>query len=122
MWIDANHNGIQDANEKGIPGATITMTDLAGNPVKDINGNAVGPADDRRNGKYEFTNLPPGQYVTHIDYSTVPAGLVPTLTGQGTTATDSSTGSATSAVLPVRRAGPDPGLRALVADAGDHDH
>ena len=99
VWIDTNHNGVQDSNEKGVPGVVLTITDLAGHSVTDINGKAVGPQTTDSNGKYLFTNLPPGQYVTHINYSTAPAGLVPTLTGKGTTATDSSTGSSTSVVL-----------------------
>ena len=44
--------------------------------------------------------LPAGvRYRVTLDPATVPAGLYPTLTGQGTPATDSSTGSATSTDL-----------------------
>jgi hypothetical protein len=99
VWIDSNHNGVQDSGERGVPGVTITLTDAKGNPVTDAHGNAVGPVKTDASGLYHFVDLPAGQYVTHIDYATVPAGLVPTKTGQGTRATDSSTGSATSLVL-----------------------
>jgi len=101
VWVDTNGNGVQDSGEPGIPGVSVTITDSAGNPVTDVNGNPVGPQVTDSNGKYEFTNLPPGQYLTHVNGAQAAlGGFSPTLTGQGTAATDSSTGSATSAVLP----------------------
>ncbi|MCW2523188.1 MAG: SdrD B-like protein [Frankiales bacterium] len=99
VWTDTNHNGVQDSGETGIGGVTLTITDVHGKPVTDVNGKLVGPTKTDSNGKYGFTNLPPGQYVVHLASSTVPSGLSPTLTGQGTRATDSSTGSSTSLVL-----------------------
>ena len=47
-------------------------------------------------GSYLFAGLQPGGYTVTVS---PPAGYLPTLTGQGTPATDSSTGSASSAVL-----------------------
>ena len=59
VWFDANKNGIQDADEVGVAGVTVTLTDGAGNPVIDLDGNPVKPVTTDANGKYEFTNLMP---------------------------------------------------------------
>jgi LPXTG-motif cell wall-anchored protein len=99
VWVDTNHNGVQDSGEAGIPDVTLTLTDIHGHAVTDVNGKPVGATKTDSNGKYGFGNLPPGQYIVHLTGSTVPSGLSPTLTGQGSRATDSSTGSSTSLVL-----------------------
>ncbi|MFT4286479.1 SdrD B-like domain-containing protein, partial [Nocardioides sp.] len=91
VWIDTDKDGVQDEGEPGIGGVKLTLTDE--------DGEVVATTTTDSNGYYEFTNLPPGTYTVTIDSSTVPAGLVSTQTGQGTTATDSSTGSATSVKL-----------------------
>ena len=59
VWFDANKNGIQDADEVGVAGVTVTLTDGAGNPVIDLDGNPVQPVTTDANGKYAFTNLMP---------------------------------------------------------------
>ena len=59
VWFDANKDGIQDADEVGVAGVTVTLTDGAGNPVIDLDGNPVKPVTTDANGKYEFTNLMP---------------------------------------------------------------
>ena len=59
VWFDANKDGIQDADEFGVAGVTVTLTDGAGNPVIDLDGNPVKPVATDANGKYEFTNLMP---------------------------------------------------------------
>ena len=59
VWFDANKDGIQDADEAGVPGVTVTLTDGAGNPVIDLDGNPVKAVTTDANGKYEFTNLMP---------------------------------------------------------------
>ena len=59
VWFDANKDGIQDADEYGVAGVTVTLTDGAGNPVIDLDGNPVKPVTTDANGKYEFTNLMP---------------------------------------------------------------
>ena len=59
VWFDANKNGIQDPDEVGVAGVTVTLTDGAGNPVIDLDGNPVKPVTTDANGKYEFTNLMP---------------------------------------------------------------
>ena len=99
VWFDADHDGVQEPGEAGVPGVRLTLTDSAGNPVTDLSGAAVGPQTTDAAGHYSFGDLPPGTYTVHIDYGTAPADVVPTLTGAGTTATDSSLGSATSVAL-----------------------
>ena len=59
VWFDANKDGIQDADEAGVTGVTVTLTDGAGNSVIDLDGNPVKPVTTDANGKYEFTNLMP---------------------------------------------------------------
>ena len=59
VWFDANKDGVQDADEVGVAGVTVTLTDGAGNPVIDLGGNPVKPVTTDANGKYEFTNLMP---------------------------------------------------------------
>src|SRR5262249_46911194 len=73
--------GIQDVGEPGIPGVTLTLngTTGAGTPIT-----ATTTTD--ANGAYHFTE-PPGTYTVTV---TTPSGYVPTVTGQGTTATDSN--------------------------------
>ncbi|UQX87597.1 Ig-like domain-containing protein [Jatrophihabitans telluris] len=99
VWIDNNHNGIQEPGEPGIPGVSLTVATPDGQPVTDVTGKPVGPTKTDGSGKYLFEELPPGQYVVHLDGTTVPAALVSTLSGQGARELDSSTGSATSTVL-----------------------
>jgi len=106
VWVDTDRDGIQDPGEPGIPGVRLTITGPDGGPVTDIYGNPVGPTFTDADGRYIFDNLPilpPGQsYTVHIDPTSPPlAPYVPTITGSGDRATDSSTGSATSRDLTV---------------------
>lgn len=54
VWLDVNHDGIQDNNEDGVSGVTVTLCDNAGNPVSTRITNA--------NGFYLFTDVTPGTY------------------------------------------------------------
>lgn len=58
VFIDQNGNGVQDANEPGIPGVTITLLDT--------NGNVVATTVTDANGNYAFLGLPPGDYTVRI--------------------------------------------------------
>jgi hypothetical protein len=103
VWFDANHDGIQDQGEPGIEGATLTLTGPDGGPVTTTKGVPVGPVVTTASGGYLFAGLPAlpaGQhYTVSIDARALPACYAPTLTGAGTPATDSSTGTATSVDL-----------------------
>jgi len=54
VWADLNKNGLQDANEPGIPGVTVTLYNQAGTVLSTTQTNASG--------YYSFTGLPPGTY------------------------------------------------------------
>ncbi|MEZ5452603.1 MAG: IPTL-CTERM sorting domain-containing protein [Thiothrix sp.] len=78
IWLDSNGNGIQDADEPGLTGATVTLKDSAGNTVVDIDGNNVAPQTTGADGLYRFDKLLEGEYVVSI---TAPAGYTPTTGG-----------------------------------------
>ena len=77
VWDDLDGDGTQDAGEPGIPGATVRLLDADGNPVLDIDGNAVAPVTTGADGAYSFINLLPGDYMVEV---TPPAGYRATTT------------------------------------------
>ena len=54
VWIDADGDGIQGADEVGLRGVTVTL--------KDANGNVVATKTTDGNGNYLFTDVKPGTY------------------------------------------------------------
>ncbi len=70
LWIDSNGNGVQDAGETGINGATVDLID-AGN-------NVIGTTTTSGDGNYTFSHLTAGHYSVRVDASSLPAGLAPT--------------------------------------------
>jgi SdrD B-like domain len=95
VWEDKNANGIQEANEPGIPSVIVTLTgtDGAGNPVTTTT--STGSL-----GEYAFTNLVPGTYTVTF---AKPVGFVPTSADKGLDTKDSdaniSSGAAPSVTL-----------------------
>lgn len=65
VWIDGNTDGIQDANEVGVPGVTVTLFNDAGN--------AIQSTITDQNGYYTFPNLAPGSY--SVGFGTLPPNL-----------------------------------------------
>jgi protocatechuate 3,4-dioxygenase beta subunit len=55
VYYDANNNGVRDAGETGIAGATVKLLDSEGNPT-----GATATTDST--GYYQFTTLMPGTY------------------------------------------------------------
>jgi protocatechuate 3,4-dioxygenase beta subunit len=62
VWNDVDTDGIQDADEAGVDGVTVTLYDGAGNQVAQTT-TAGG-------GNYSFTNLTPGDY--SVGFSDLP--------------------------------------------------
>ncbi|MFI6097042.1 SdrD B-like domain-containing protein [Lentzea sp. NPDC051213] len=66
VWKDTNRNGLQDGDEPGVPGVTVTLKDGAGTQVGQ-------PKPTGADGKYLFDQLPNGTYQVCFDISTAPA-------------------------------------------------
>lgn len=73
VWIDANVDGLQDANEVGVPGVTVTLFNQAGD--------AIQSTITDQNGYYTFPNLAPGTY--SVGFSTFPPNLGFTMSNIG---------------------------------------
>ncbi|HEX4962858.1 MAG TPA: SdrD B-like domain-containing protein, partial [Thermoanaerobaculia bacterium] len=70
VWLDSNGNGLQDAGETGINGATVQLLDNGGN--------VIATTTTAGNGNYTFSNLLGGTYSVRVVSGTLPAGLAPT--------------------------------------------
>ncbi|MGB3731998.1 SdrD B-like domain-containing protein [Microbacterium sp.] len=85
VWIDADRDGVQDAGEKPVPDATVTLL----NP----DGTVVATTTTDADGYYAFTDLTPNtQYVVEFPTTVTVDGVNHELTtpGQGDGATDSN--------------------------------
>ena len=81
VWKDLDGDGIQDADEPGVPGVVVILTDCDGNQV----GVQVTNAD----GFYFFNNLIPGDYQVQFDISGLPPGCAFTQQDAGNDELDS---------------------------------
>jgi len=86
VWHDLNRDGVQDAGEPGLYNVKIELLQ---------DGVVVRTAYTDTNGYFEFTGICPGTYQVRYDATTVASGFQPTLTGQGTSETDSNPNSST---------------------------
>ncbi|MGL5859008.1 MAG: SdrD B-like domain-containing protein, partial [Angustibacter sp.] len=102
VWFDADRDGLQDASESGLGGATVQLFEADGTtPVtQDAFGDPITPIITDPDGAYLFDELLPGQYV--VQFTAPPGGYLPTLvSAAGTTSANDSNGlTATSATLP----------------------
>src|SRR5262249_16487054 len=61
VWIDTNHNGIQDAGEVGLGGQTVTLIGGgADGLISTTADNTTAQTTTDANGNYQFTGLTPG--------------------------------------------------------------
>ncbi|MDA5653522.1 MSCRAMM family adhesin SdrD, partial [Staphylococcus aureus] len=88
VWEDTNKNGIQDQDEKGISGVTVTLKDENGNVLKTVTTDA--------DGKYKFTDLDNGNYKVEF---TTPEGYTPTTVTSGNDTEKDSNGLTTTGVI-----------------------
>lgn len=63
IWIDANHNGLQDEGEAGVPGITVILEqNILGDPLNDAGWQRIGERVTNLGGYYRFDDLEEGYY------------------------------------------------------------
>lgn len=72
VWNDSNNNGVQDANEGGVPGVVVTLYD------NELNSLSITSTDNY--GKYLFGNLNAGLYT--LGFENLPEGYLFSLKDQ----------------------------------------
>jgi hypothetical protein len=83
VWNDANGNGIQDAGETGINGATVRLLDAYGV--------LVATTTTSGDGNYTFSGLIAGTYTVQVVPASLPAGVAPSYDLDGTGTPNSAT-------------------------------
>ncbi|MBL0145588.1 MAG: carboxypeptidase regulatory-like domain-containing protein [Chitinophagaceae bacterium] len=83
VWNDLDGDGVQDANEPGVPGVVATLVDAIGN--------VIGTAVTDGNGKYLISNIPPGTY--SVIFTNLPGGAQFTTQNADVTPGDATLGS-----------------------------
>lgn len=78
VWLDQDHDGLQDLGEPGIALARVQLFYANMLPARDYEGNLVTHQFTNNDGEYRFINLAPGDYILRV---TPPAGLEPTIGG-----------------------------------------
>ena len=68
VWRDVDGDGIQDLDEPGLDGVSVTIDD---------GGGLSGTVTTSGGGLYSFLDVPPGSYTLSVDPLSLPAGVVP---------------------------------------------
>ncbi len=76
VWKDTDNDGVQDASETGINGATVQLLNGSGT--------VIATATTAGNGDYTFNGLAAGSYSVRVVSSTLPTGVTPTYDLDGT--------------------------------------
>lgn len=71
VWIDSDHDGVQDAGEFGLSGLTVTLK---------LGAATIGTTTTDNDGYYSFGNLQPNSYTVNIS---IPAGMYETYDADG---------------------------------------
>ncbi|MFD2542110.1 SdrD B-like domain-containing protein, partial [Lacinutrix gracilariae] len=74
VFEDTNGNGIQDADEAGIEGVSVVITDVNNNETTVTTGT---------DGTWTATDIPVGEATVNVDETTLPADITDTLTTTG---------------------------------------
>ncbi|MBH0130352.1 SdrD B-like domain-containing protein [Salinibacterium sp. NK8237] len=90
IWFDQNIDGVQDANEPGLPGATVTVVSggLDGDLATTADNITFTTSTDA-NGQYTVSDLPAGPYTVTV--TDLPAGYVVVSDPSGGTSSTSTT-------------------------------
>lgn len=96
VWRDMLGDGFQNKGDPGLAGFKVLIRNLEGEPVADVYGRPVRAIRTKSDGKYLFTELPPGRYEVQITY---PRGWMPTTANRSNRALNSSTYTAVSKLL-----------------------
>lgn len=82
VWYDLDADGLQDANEAGVPNVTVTLfKDLNGDgDFNDAGENTFATTTTNALGEYLFSGLTAGTY--QVQFSTLPAGFAATTQNQ----------------------------------------
>ncbi|NRR31166.1 carboxypeptidase regulatory-like domain-containing protein [Oxalobacteraceae bacterium] len=108
VWLDADRDGVQDANEVGKDGVTVNLLDAGGA--------VVASTVTANGGAYLFDNLKPGTYSVQFDKASLPSGY--SFTGKdlgGDYHTDSDADQATGKTIAIKL---NSGDAVLTVDAG----
>ena len=117
VWEDLNEDGIQDSNEPGVSGVTVTLFDG--------NGNQLGQTTTNTNGFYLFTDLPAGDY--YVTFSNLPLNYTFSPKDQGTNDAVDSDADVTTGMTATVSLAPkenyrdlDAGIYELLGSLGDY--
>ncbi len=75
VWRDTDGDGVQGADEPGIPGVGLTLTSAGPDGIAGTADDITRTVTTDSTGRYLFDGLPPGSYTVTVNPATVPAGL-----------------------------------------------
>ncbi len=73
VWVDINHDGVQENSEPAVPGVQVTLFDGASGMITSTTTNSAG--------WYSFTDLISNTYHVEFNLATLPDGYAPTVRG-----------------------------------------